>query len=67
MEMIVLMIVRMVGIYLLLGLLFSLFFLWKGAAKIDAGAEGGSIGFKLLILPATVVFWPFLLYKSILK
>lgn len=53
------------GFYLLLGLLFSIAFLWKGITKVDADAAGTSRYFKLLILPGTIIFWPLLLGKWI--
>ena len=49
-----------IGIYLLLGLIFSVPFVLKGAARIDPAAQGGSWGFKLLIIPGVCVFWPLL-------
>lgn len=50
-------------IYSLIGLLFGLAFVFKGVQKIDPGAEGTSWGFRLLILPGSIAFWPFLLTK----
>ena len=50
-------------IYLVFGLLFAILFVWKGAEKIDEGAHGGSIGFRIIIIPGTMVFWPLLLIK----
>jgi hypothetical protein len=54
-----------VGIYLLAGFIFAIPFVIKGAKKIDHGADGGSIGFRIIIIPGTVVFWPLLLKKWI--
>jgi len=51
------------GIYLLLGVLFVVPFLLKGLTKVDAGAHGGTIGFKIIIIPGVIVFWPLLLRK----
>jgi hypothetical protein len=56
-------IVVVIFIYLLLGLLFAIAFLWKGVVKVDNGAEDTSIFFKLLILPGCVLFWVYLLSK----
>jgi hypothetical protein len=50
-------------IYLLLGVLFVLPFLTKGLTKVDEGAHGGTIGFKIIIVPGVIVFWPMLLNK----
>ena len=50
-------------IYLLLGLLFALYFVIKGAKKIDAGMSNASFGLKALILPGALALWPVLLIK----
>ena len=50
-------------IYLLLGVLFVIPFLIKGLTKVDEGAHGGTIGFKIIIIPGVIVFWPVLLRK----
>ena len=50
-------------IYLLLGVLFVIPFLLKGLTKVDEGAHGGSIGFRIIIMPGVIVFWPVLLSK----
>lgn len=44
-------------IYLCLGLTFSVVFLCWGIQRVDKGAEGTSIGFKLLLIPGLCVFW----------
>jgi len=54
---------RIILIYLLFGLAFALAFVIKGADKIDEGAKGATIGFKIIIIPGTMVFWPLLLAK----
>ena len=52
-----------VAVYLLVGVLFVLPFLMKGLNKIDEGANGSTIGFKIIIIPGVIVFWPVLLSK----
>jgi len=52
--------VLLVELYLGLGLLFALFFVTKGAGKIDPTAKAGTLGFRLLIIPGTMAFWPLL-------
>ena len=47
-------------IYFGIGLIFALFFAFKGAGKIDPTAKAGTIGFRLLIIPGTMAFWPLL-------
>ena len=51
------------GLYLLCGLLFAIAFVIKGVTVIDKGAHGASIGFRIIIIPATIIFWPVLLRK----
>jgi hypothetical protein len=51
------------AIYLAIGFLFAIPFVIKGVNKVDEGAHGGSIGFRIIIIPGTMVFWPLLLKK----
>lgn len=54
-----------VSVYLLCGLLFAIPFVIKGVEKIDENAHGASIGFRIMIMSGTIVFWPLLLRKWI--
>jgi hypothetical protein len=54
-------------IYLIVGLVFAMLFLWKGIGAIDKGTIGTSVYFKTLIIPGVVIFWPLLLYKWIMS
>lgn len=49
--------------YLACGLLFAIPFVIKGVDKLDEAANGGSIGFHIIIIPGVMVFWPLLLKK----
>lgn len=51
------------GIYLALGLLFAIPFALVGVKKIDPHAAHGSWGFRLLIVPGAMAFWPLLLKR----
>jgi len=51
------------AVYLVLGLLFVIPFLMKGLTKVDEGAHGSTMGFKIIIIPGVIVFWPVLLSK----
>jgi len=53
----------MLAAYLGCGLLFAIAFIVKGVDKTDEGAHGCSIGFRIIIIPGTMVFWPLLLKK----
>ena len=52
-----------VAVYLLLGVVFVIPFLMNGLNKIDEGAHGSTIGFKIIIIPGVIVFWPVLLKR----
>ena len=56
-------ILLIIAIYLSLGLVFVIPFLAKGLTKVDKSAKGGTIGFKIIIIPGVIVFWPVLLRK----
>lgn len=47
-------------IYLGLGFGFALCFAFLGAGRIDPAARRGTLGFRLLILPASAALWPLL-------
>lgn len=53
-------IVGALGVYVAVGLLFAVAFVAIGAARIDPGARGAPLGFRLLIFPASVALWPLL-------
>lgn len=53
------------GIYLALGLLFSVLFLWKGLTQVDHDTVGSGLAFRLIILPGMLAFWPVFLIKWI--
>jgi hypothetical protein len=48
------------GAYLICGLAFAVPFAFFGVGKIDAHAAHGSWGFRLLIIPGTILLWPLL-------
>lgn len=48
------------GLYLSLGAVFGVLFVWRGIAKVDAQAQGAGLGFRLLVLPGSVALWPIL-------
>ncbi len=58
--------VLMLSGYFFCGLLFAILFVWKGVTAIDPdGAKGTRLGFRLIIIPGTMAFWPVLLKKWI--
>ena len=52
-------------LYALIGAVFGLAFIAFGVQRIDSGAKGSGIGFRLLIFPGSVAFWPLLLRRCI--
>jgi hypothetical protein len=63
--MIVSIILILAAVYLAAGVVFAIPFVLKGVTKIDEGAHGATWGFKIIIIPGTIVFWPFLLKRWI--
>jgi hypothetical protein len=49
--------------YFLCGLIFAIVFIIKGITMIDENAQGSTIGFKIIIIPGVMVFWPLLFKK----
>lgn len=56
-------ILSIVSIYLICGFVFAIAFITKGIDKVDEGAHGSTIGFKIIIIPGVIVFWVLLLKK----
>lgn len=63
MEQIISTILLIVLIYVVLGILFSIVFIWKGLSKVDHGVEDSGKLFKFMIFPGLVTFWPMFLLK----
>ena len=51
------------GIYLACGFVFAIPFVLSGVKRIDPHAAHGSWGFRLLIIPGVMAFWPLLLKR----
>jgi len=51
------------SLYLAAGLVFAVPFVIKGVTRIDENAVGSKWGFRLIIIPGSIVFWPLLLRK----
>lgn len=60
----VVILIYLVSIYLVIGLVFSIFFIYgKGLGMVDKIASLSGIGFKIIIVPGCILLWPLLLYK----
>ena len=53
----------LLGVYLACGLVFAIPFALFGVTKVDPHAVHGSWGFRLLVIPGTMAFWPLLLRR----
>lgn len=49
--------------YVVIGACFAVVFVARGIDTIDPMARGASWGFRLLVLPGSVIFWPLLLIR----
>lgn len=58
-------IVTAFGIYMLIGLVIGLVFMFGGAGRIDPAAKGKGLPLqaKLIILPGLIGLWPLMLKK----
>ena len=55
--------VGLLAVYLLVGLIFSIVLLIKGLSSLDPNAKSSGMGFKILMVPGIVTFWPILWRK----
>jgi len=51
------------GIYFLIGLLFGVYFLFKGATKMDPLLANSKKKVRFLLFPGVIVIWPVLISK----
>jgi hypothetical protein len=64
---IVTIILLIVAVYVVAGFVFAIAFVTRGVARIDEAAQGSGWGFRVIIFPGTILFWPLLLKKWIAK
>lgn len=53
------------ALYAALGTAFALAFLAFGLPRIDSGAKGAGVVFRLVILPGLIALWPVMLVRWI--
>src|SRR5882672_298003 len=54
-------------LYGIAGLVFAIAFVTTGVKRIDSQAIGSGVGFRVLIFPGSVAFWPLLLCRWITR
>ncbi len=64
-ERITILFVDVLYLYVALGVAFAAAFVTVGVKRVDSQAIGSSMGFRILIFPGTVAFWPLLLRRWI--
>lgn len=62
---IVLWVLRVIGVYLVIGAAFSLWFVVDGVGRISPQARGSGWGFRVLIAPGSAALWPVLLFEMV--
>jgi hypothetical protein len=55
--------VYLLAAYAGLGFVFAVIFVWRGIGRLDAGAQGAGVFFRLLVLPGVAAFWPMFLSR----
>ena len=55
-----------VALYAAAGVVFVFVFLLLGITRIDSGAKGAGLGFRLLIVPGLIALWPLMLIRWLL-
>ena len=62
-ERIAVLFVDALSLYVALGVVFTVAFVFVGVKRIDSQAVGTGLGFRVLIFPGSVAFWPLLLCR----
>ena len=58
-------ILLIIAVYVTAGFVFAIAFVIRGVTRIDGAAQGSGWGFRVIIFPGTILFWPVLLKKWI--
>ncbi len=67
MEIVIDIILSLLGLYFGIGLLFGLYFFFKGAFQLDELISESKWTVRLLVVPGAIGLWPILLLKIINK
>jgi hypothetical protein len=50
--------VNVIGAYAAAGAVFAVLFLWRWVGRLDPAAAHATLGFRVLVFPGVVMFWP---------
>ena len=50
-------------VYAVIGLVFAIAFVARGAGRVDPAALAAPVGFRLLVLPGVAAVWPLLAWR----
>lgn len=56
--------VDVLGGYVAAGAVFAVLFLWRWVGQLDPAAAHASWGFRALVFPGVVIFWPLFALRS---
>ena len=62
-EQIAVLFVDALSVYVTLGVVFAVVFVCVGVKRIDSQSVATGVGFRILIFPGSVAFWPLLLHR----
>ena len=65
MEQVIDVLLLLLLIYGCVGVAFGIFFIFKGAQKLDPEVKNSPWHFRLMILPGSILLWSYLLIKMI--
>ncbi|MEM9345072.1 MAG: hypothetical protein AAGB26_00515 [Planctomycetota bacterium] len=57
------MLTMILGVYIAIGLMVGLAFVFRGVNRVDAAAADSPVVFRIVILPGCVGLWPVVLWK----
>jgi hypothetical protein len=57
--------VQTVALHVGIGATFAALFLWRWIGRLDAAAEHGTWGFRVLVFPGVAVLWPLFVVRLI--
>ena len=51
-------VLALLGIYLMLGIIFAIAFILRGARMVDPTAAGASLRVRVIFIPGAIALWP---------